>query len=72
MVILLKDRESKTDDVIFITETTTAKQIQDIIDDSRVTIGDTDNFNWEDVESRLPSDVKCYTDWKCEFETIYW
>jgi hypothetical protein len=72
MVILLKDRESKTDDVIFITETTTAKQIQDIIDDSRVTIGDTDNFNWEDVESRLPIDVKCYTDWKCEFETIYW
>lgn len=72
MIVILRDRESLDDDVVFITETTTGEQIQEIIDDVKVSIGDTDNYNWEEIEKRLPEDVKVYTNWNNEFDVIYW
>ena len=39
MIVILRDRESLDDDVVFITETTTGEQIQEIIDDVKNGIG---------------------------------
>ena len=72
MIIVLKDQNTLDVDVVFITKTTTAKQLKEIIADSKAACGDTDNYDWCDLEGRLPNDVKCYKEWNCEFETIYW
>lgn len=72
MIVILRDTESRGTDAIFVTETTTAKQIQNIIDDTKIQVGNTYNYLWEEVVGKLPSDVKVYTDWQSEFETIYW
>lgn len=72
MIVILKDKNTTDPDVVMVTETTTGKQIQEIIDKVRITCGDTDNYDFEAITKQLPDDVRFYTDWDNEFDVIYW
>lgn len=77
MVVILRDHESRDGsiDAVFVSDIQKvgmAEYISKIIDTSREQVGDTDNYDWEDIVARLPKDIKAYASWQDEIDEIYW
>lgn len=70
MVILLTDLEENTADAVIVTETTTAEQINDII--NKVKFDLESEWQFDDIVNNLPKDCKVYSRWSGNIETVYY
>lgn len=67
-VILLYDKWDGDVDGVFVTETSTSKDIQQIFDDVK---NENDDWMFEDILDRLPNDCKFYGYYEIEGHVYY-
>lgn len=71
MIIMLKDVETLDTDAVIITKTTTADEIQDIIDTVKTELEG--EWQFDDIADRLPDDCEIHTVWAIdELATVYY